>query len=299
VSAINVRRHANVKESLVANTTAVPTDVTYDNWSLAPRIGVRYPFNPNLQVFANVSRSVDSPASREYSGSGHTAPYVRPLVERKANTVEGGIQGCAGIFDGSLALYRSRVKDELLNVQLIGATPNAAVTGAFNATPTIHPGVEAGLNARLWDNDSGEQVYQRQVYTYNDFYYRHDPPFGDNQLPGIPNHVYQAIPRSTYSRLRAPRWITPTVYMRPPTQSSARTWATKRRTRTGRCHWTGKIRRTRNTSPQCSRCTTPKARTPRRCTQVAGSAPTWRWKCATDAGAGAWIQFAPLCLVSC
>ncbi|MBN3967975.1 TonB-dependent receptor [Pseudomonas gregormendelii] len=192
VSAINVRRHANVKESLVANTTAFPTDVTYDNWSLAPRIGVRYQFNPDLQVFANVSRSVDPPASWEYSGSGPTAPYVRPLVEQKANTVEVGIKGSAGIFDGSLALYRSWVKDELLNVQLIGATPTAAaVTGAFNATPTIHQGVEAGLNTRLWDNDSGEQVSLRQVYTYNDFYYRDDPTFGDNQLPGIPKHVYQ------------------------------------------------------------------------------------------------------------
>lgn len=192
VSAINVRRHANVKESLVANTTAFPTDVTYDNWSLAPRIGVRYQFNPDLQVFANVSRSVDPPASWEYSGSGPTAPYVRPLVEQKANTVEVGIKGSAGIFDGSLALYRSWVKDELLNVQLIGATPTAAaVTGAFNATPTIHQGVEAGLNTRLWDNDSGEQVSLRQVFTYNDFYYRHDPTFGDNQLPGIPKHVYQ------------------------------------------------------------------------------------------------------------
>ncbi len=192
VSAINVRRHANVKESLVANTTAFPTDVTYDNWSLAPRIGVRYQFNPDLQVFANVSRSVDPPASWEYSGSGPTAPYVRPLVEQKANTVEVGIKGSAGIFDGSLALYRSWVKDELLNVQLIGATPTAAaVTGAFNATPTIHQGVEAGLNTRLWDNDSGEQVSLRQVYTYNDFYYRHDPTFRDNQLPGIPKHVYQ------------------------------------------------------------------------------------------------------------
>ncbi len=167
-------------------------DVTYDNWSLAPRVGVRYEFNPQLQVFANVSRSVDPPASWEYSGSGPTTPYVRPLVEQKANTVEVGIKGSSGIFDGSLALYRSWVKDELLNVQIIPATSTAAaVTGAFNATPTIHQGIEAGLNTRLWENTSGEKITLRQVYTYNDFYYRHDPTFGDNQLPGIPKHIYQ------------------------------------------------------------------------------------------------------------
>ena len=67
----------------------------------------------------------------------------------------------------------------------------AAVTGAFNATPTIHQGIEAGLNTRLWENPQGDQVRLRQVYTLNDFYYRNDDTFGDNQLPGIPKHVYQ------------------------------------------------------------------------------------------------------------
>jgi iron complex outermembrane receptor protein len=192
VSAINVRRHAEVKQALQANTTDYPTDVNYDNWSLAPRIGVRYEFTPQFQAFANFSRSIDPPASWEYSGSGPTTPYVRPLVEQKANTVEIGIKGAAGIFDGSLAIYRSWIRDELLNVQIVAPTATAAaVTGAFNATPTIHQGIEAGLNTRLWENESGEKVTWRQVYTYNDFYYRHDPTFGDNQLPGIPKHIYQ------------------------------------------------------------------------------------------------------------
>ncbi|WP_459205651.1 TonB-dependent receptor family protein [Pseudomonas sp. MLB6B] len=192
VSAVNVRRHADVKQALQANTTNYPSDVTYDNWSLAPRLGLRYEFTPQLQAFANVSRSIDPPASWEYSGSGPALPYVRPLVEQKANTVEIGVKGSAGIFDGSLALYRSWVRDELLNVQIIAPTATAAaVTGAFNATPTIHQGVEAGLDTRLWENQSGEQITLRQVYTYNDFYYRHDPTFGDNQLPGIPKHIYQ------------------------------------------------------------------------------------------------------------
>jgi iron complex outermembrane receptor protein len=69
--------------------------------------------------------------------------------------------------------------------------PTATVTGAFNATPTIHQGIEAGLNTQLWESASGEKITWRQVYTYSDFYYRHDPTFGDNQLPGIPKHVYQ------------------------------------------------------------------------------------------------------------
>ncbi|MFJ4348999.1 TonB-dependent receptor family protein [Pseudomonas sp. NPDC089401] len=192
VSFINVRRKVNIDSAVNPNTTNFPQHVDYDNWSLAPRIGLRYEINPTLQVFTNFSRSIDPPASWEYSGSGPTQPYIRPLVEQKANTFEVGIKGSHGIFDGSLALYRSWIHDELLNVQLIPATSSAAaVTGAFNASPTIHQGVEAGLNTRLWENPQGDLVRWRQVYTYNDFYYRHDPTFGDNQLPGVPKHIYQ------------------------------------------------------------------------------------------------------------
>ncbi|MBF8672530.1 TonB-dependent receptor [Pseudomonas putida] len=192
VSFINVRRKINIDHAVNPNTTNFPQHVDYDNWSVAPRIGLRYEFSPNLQVFTNFSRSIDPPASWEYSGSGPTLPYIRPLVEQKANTFEVGIKGSHGIFDGSLALYRSWIHDELLNVQIIPATSSsAAVTGAFNASPTIHQGVEAGLNTRLWENPQGDLVRWRQVYTYNDFYYRHDDTFGDNQLPGVPKHIYQ------------------------------------------------------------------------------------------------------------
>ena len=192
VSFINVRRKVDIDHAVNRNTTTFPQHVDYDNWSVAPRIGLRYAFNPNLQVFTNFSRSIDPPASWEYSGSGPTLPYIRPLVEQKANTFEVGIKGSHGIFDGSLALYRSWIHDELLNVQIIPATStSAAVTGAFNASPTIHQGVEAGLNTRLWENPQGDLVRWRQVYTYNDFYYRHDDTFGDNQLPGVPKHIYQ------------------------------------------------------------------------------------------------------------
>lgn len=192
VSFINVRRKINIDHAVNPNTTTFPQHVDYDNWSVAPRIGLRYEFSPNLQVFTNFSRSIDPPASWEYSGSGPTLPYIRPLVEQKANTFEVGIKGSHGIFDGSLALYRSWIHDELLNVQIIPATSSsAAVTGAFNASPTIHQGVEAGLNTHLWENPQGDLVRWRQVYTYNDFYYRHDDTFGDNQLPGVPKHIYQ------------------------------------------------------------------------------------------------------------
>lgn len=192
LSFIDVRRKADITYAANRNTTSFPSKETYQNWSTAPRIGLRYQLTPDLQLFGNFSRSIDPPASWEYSGSGPTQPFVRPLVEQKANTLEFGIKGSQGIFDGSLALYRSWIHDELLNVQVVPATSSsAAITAAFNATPTIHQGIEAGLNTLLWQNSVGEKLSWRQVYSYNDFYYRHDPTFGDNQLPGIPKQIYQ------------------------------------------------------------------------------------------------------------
>ena len=193
LSFINVRRSTDIKYVNTSNTSGYPSKDTYENWSTAPRVGLRYQLTPDLQLFGNFSRSIDPPASWQYSNSSAATPFVKPLVEQKANTLEVGIKGSHGIFDGSLALYRSWIRDELLNVQIIPATATtAAVTSAFNAeSPTIHQGVEAGLNTLLWENSVGEKISWRQAYTYNDFYYRHDDTFGDNQLPGIPKHVYQ------------------------------------------------------------------------------------------------------------
>jgi len=44
----------------------------------------------------------------------------------------------------------------------------------------------------LWEGQGGDTVTLRQAYTYNDFHYRHDDTFGDNELPGLPRSVYQA-----------------------------------------------------------------------------------------------------------
>jgi iron complex outermembrane receptor protein len=63
------------------------------------------------------------------------------------------------------------------------------VTTASNASPTIHQGVEAGVDVQLWrqlnqdeDRNPKQQIVLRQSYTYNDFHFRDDDLFGDNQL---------------------------------------------------------------------------------------------------------------------
>ena len=192
LSLVNIRRDIDVWSS-TPNTSPYSQNYNHDNWSLAPRLGLRYYLTPDIQVFGNVSRSIDPASTWMSSGSGIANNYAVPLVEQKGNTVEFGIRGKQGIFDGSLAIYRSWVKDERLNVEIIPATlGRAAVTSTFNSSPTIHQGLEAGLDTRLWEGGDGAEVILRQAYTFNDFYYENDERFRANELPGLPRHVYHA-----------------------------------------------------------------------------------------------------------
>ncbi|PWB33900.1 ligand-gated channel [Pseudomonas sp. SDI] len=192
LSAIEIKRDVNVTYSDRANSSGLPSHYQYDQWKLAPRIGLRYYLTPDIQLFANASRSIDPPSSWSSSGSGVTSNYAKPLLPQAANTVEFGIRGTQGVFDGSLALYKSWIKDELLTVQVLAATPTTAqVNSTANASPTVHQGVEAGLTTRLWQGANGDLLSWRQAYTLNDFHYENDPLFRKNELPGLPKHVYQ------------------------------------------------------------------------------------------------------------
>lgn len=193
VSLINIDRDVRVVYSTTPNTSVFPDRYALDGWYLAPRLGLRHQLTPDLQLFANLSRSIDPPITWQISGSGVTTPYARPLVPQKANTVEFGVRGSRGIFDGSLTAYRSWIRDELLTVVIQQATATTdAVTANSNAEPTVHQGIEAALSAKLWQGEGGSGLSLRQAYTLNDFHYRHDDAFGDNRLPGLPRQVYQA-----------------------------------------------------------------------------------------------------------
>ncbi|MBX9799430.1 MAG: TonB-dependent receptor [Burkholderiaceae bacterium] len=189
LSLVNVRRDVR---TLYGDIPVNNAATTYNHQDLAPRLGLRYELAPKVVAFANVSRSIDPPVTWGFTGSGTTATQigVKNLTEQKANTVEIGLRGSNDTFSGSVALYRSEVRNELLTAQIPGGGPTD--TEKRNATPTVHQGLEAGLDARLWKGKGGDNVVLRQAYTYNDFHYKKDPVYGANELPGLPKHVYTA-----------------------------------------------------------------------------------------------------------
>ncbi len=199
---------------LAAIYTRRETQVTYPDgqaplsqhdWDYAPRIGLRYDFTPQLQVYGNLSRSVEPPhawsmiwGSNKYfgPGSGPATGLQREGVSLKnqtATTLEVGGRGDAWFGQWDLALYRSEVRHELLTVETQAQTPTSnAILAEANASPTVHQGVELSLLSPLWDGGGSGKLALRQAYTFSDFHYRNDDRFGDNTLPGIPKHYYQA-----------------------------------------------------------------------------------------------------------
>ncbi|MFO2463043.1 TonB-dependent receptor [Pseudomonas sp. 15FMM2] len=199
---------------LAAIYTRRETEVTYPatqapvsthDWDYAPRVGLRYDFSPQLQVYGNLSRSVEPPhawsmiwGSNKYfpDKSGPATGLQREgvaLQNQTATTLEVGGRGEAWFGQWDLALYHSLVRHELLSVETQAQTSStSAIIAESNASPTIHQGLELGLTHPLWNGGNRGQLALRQAYTYSNFHYRDDERFGDNTLPGIPRHYYQA-----------------------------------------------------------------------------------------------------------
>lgn len=170
-------------------------------WDYAPRLGFTWQQTPQTQWFGNLSRSVE-PAhpwsmiwgSNQYFAAGNGASTGRQrapvnLDNQTATTLELGARGDSALGRWELTGYYARLNHELLTVE-VQPVPNLFIAES-NASPTVHRGIEAGLDSALWQGVGG-RLSLRQAYTFSDFRYRDDARFGSNRLPGLPRHYYQA-----------------------------------------------------------------------------------------------------------
>ncbi len=180
---------------------ATPERLSERQWDYAPRLGFTWQQTPQTQWFGNLSRSVE-PAhpwsmiwgSNQYFAAGNGASTGRQrapvqLDNQTATTLELGARGDSVLGRWELTGYYARLNHELLTVE-VRPVPNLFIAES-NASPTVHRGIEAGLDSALWQGVGG-RLSLRQAYTFSDFRYRDDVRFGSNRLPGLPRHYYQA-----------------------------------------------------------------------------------------------------------
>lgn len=150
-------------------------DATYVQTN--PKVGVLYDYKPNVQLYANVSRSYEPPSFGELAGG------ARPNIvdAQYGTTFEVGTRGNSEYIDWDFSAYYAKLNNELLQTAVFAAGNNpAAAVQTTNADKTTHAGIEFGLTARLpW------HLEWRQSLLINQFRFDNDNTFGNSDLPGL------------------------------------------------------------------------------------------------------------------
>ncbi|WP_428852076.1 TonB-dependent receptor family protein [Imbroritus primus] len=153
-------------------------DMRYTAWS--PRIGVLVDVAPRVQVYGNLSRSVEPPTFSELAGGLNP---IRNAAQR-AWTAEIGTRGELPLDNAKLgwdvSAYHAELRGELL------ATVVNGITQTRNAGRTLHQGVEAGL----WGETGPWRT--RIAALVNRFRFDGDRVYGNNALPGVPRALLRA-----------------------------------------------------------------------------------------------------------
>ena len=151
--------------------------------ALSPKLGAIWTSESGIQVFGNVSRAYEPPLLLELTSFGSNAGFV-DLEAQDVRQVELGTRGARGSVVWDVALFDWEVGNEIVNVNL-QPFPGAPFTipSYRNAERTRHLGLEVGGAVASGD------VTWRGAYTWSRFTYVDDPDFGDNDLPGAPEHI--------------------------------------------------------------------------------------------------------------
>ncbi|QWF18407.1 TonB-dependent receptor family protein [Lysobacter capsici] len=150
-----------------------------DYSGLSPKLGLRYVIDEHAQLYVNLSRSLEPPSFGELSGG----PGITPVDKQRADSGEIGLRLNRDALSLDLAVYRARVRGELLSL----SDGNGNPLGTVNADRTVHQGIELGLGwkpAAQWTVSAN--------YLYNDFRFDGDRVYSDNDLAGVPPQQLRA-----------------------------------------------------------------------------------------------------------
>ena len=170
-----------------------------DFYGWNPKAGLIYEIDDKDQVFANFSGSWQPPSFDnmvEFEKGLNSSVVYTPLQPQRARTLELGTRGERGHFEWELSLYRTWLRNELL--ELNDAQGNEI--GAVNVGRSYHQGIEAGLDIELLssvfpqekNDETRDRLTFSQTYTLNDFHFDGDPVSGNNRIAGVPIHFYEA-----------------------------------------------------------------------------------------------------------
>ncbi len=156
--------------------------------AINPKAGFLYDLTEKNQVFAGYTRGFEPPTFSEVFDS---ASNFLPNKAQRSHTWETGIRGDEGRLGYDVTYYYSLLDKELLSLSDASGNP----LGTINARgKTIHQGIELGTKVDLLNGllakaeEAEDKVYIRGVYNWSQLAFSGDDVYGDNQLPGLPEH---------------------------------------------------------------------------------------------------------------
>jgi iron complex outermembrane recepter protein len=193
-----------------------------DFWSVTPKAGAIWRVAPQAQVYANASRAYEPPLLLELTAPGQVPGTLGDLKAQKAWQFEIGTRGTWGTRLGwDVAVYDIELWDEIQNVN-VQPFPGAPFTipRFRNVDRSRHTGVEVGFDLLLLEDVAprlglgsiGDELRLRTAYTWSRFKFVDDVNFGNNDLPGAPEHFIRAEVRYDH---RSGFWIAPNVEVVP------------------------------------------------------------------------------------
>ncbi len=184
VQVMRARRHAHNDVLIpLPGYPAGRAAATYTGFN--PKLGLLWETaNGKGQIYANISQSTEAPNSVNFYTSTGT------LATQRATTLEIGSRGGDSRLGWDVAVYRSQVKNELLQTP---NTSNPSQPLAFQVPATRHQGLELGLQGQQPMSALDASLHWRLTYTWNDFRFTDDARYANNTLPSIPEHVAQLV----------------------------------------------------------------------------------------------------------
>jgi iron complex outermembrane recepter protein len=148
--------------------------------------GARLQVTPTSQVYTNVSRIFEPPQFTELLNvrfddvTNNGSLFHNRLRSQRGTSAEIGTRGKEGPVTWDVAYYYA-----WLHRELIATSPFPGTSFVSNARRTAHQGIELAAQVDFYDG-----FFFRPGYTWSHFKFRNDPAFGDNHLPGVPEHLF-------------------------------------------------------------------------------------------------------------
>jgi iron complex outermembrane receptor protein len=153
----------------------------------SPMAGINWAVREAVNLYGNISRSFDPPATTELANPDGPTGFNQDLESQTATNYEIGVKGLlSGKLRYELALFHIKVRDEIVPFELEGSGQSFFQ----NAGRSSHDGLEAAITLDLAEGLAGTATYTWSDFTFDDFVGIGGEVYDGNRIPGIPQHLF-------------------------------------------------------------------------------------------------------------